>query len=242
MTTETRPRSTSDGDRDDQRYGGRNDRGYGAYTYGANALRLDSIFSDEDFEPPQWTTRVRPARGSAATRLTTVDRSGAGVPGGATSAPAPARRSGTPTRRVNAAPAAPRPGRSRKTPWLTDVTRETPVVAPASTSPKPAPALPLPRAPFVVLMIVLVVVGVVGVLVLNTKINEDSFRLADLRANQASLDLQEQQLRQQLADLESPNNLMAAATRLGLVPAGDPAFISLPDGRVVGLPQPASGR
>jgi len=78
--------------------------------------------------------------------------------------------------------------------------------------------------------------------VLNTKINENSFRLNDLKATQAALDVQEQQLQQQLADLESPGNLRAAATRLGLVPAGTPAFISLPDGRVVGVPQPASGR
>jgi hypothetical protein len=240
MTTETRPRSTSDGD--DRSYGGRNDRGYGAYTYGANALRLDSIFDDEDFEPPQWTTRTRAAGGSEKSRLATVDRSAAGEARIGTSAAGTPRRSGSTTRRVNAAPAAvPRPSRSRKAPWLTDVTRETSVVTPAP-APAPVPALPLPRAPFVVLMIVLVVVGVVGVLILNTKINEDSFRLADLRANQATLDLQEQQLRQQLDELESPNNLMAAATRLGLVPAGDPAFISLPDGRVVGLPQPASGR
>jgi hypothetical protein len=98
----------------------------------------------------------------------------------------------------------------------------------------------LPKAPFLALIVGLVVVGVVGVLVLHTKINEGSFRLTDLRASQAALDQREQQLEQQLADLSSPNNLRAAATRLGLVPAGTTAFINLPDGRVVGVPQPAS--
>jgi hypothetical protein len=128
----------------------------------------------------------------------------------------------------------PRPRRAHRTPWVT------PVAQPGSES----PALPisLPRTPFLALVVGLVVVGVLGVLVLNTKINENSFRLNDLRATQAALDLQEQQLAQNLADLESPGNLRAAATRLGLVPAGTPAFISLPDGRVVGVPQPASGR
>jgi hypothetical protein len=107
-----------------------------------------------------------------------------------------------------------------------------------------APPLPvaLPRASFLVLLVGIVVAGVIGVLVINTKINENAFRLDDLRAHQAALDLQEQHLSQQLAERESPGNLAAAATRLGLVPAGTPAFISLPDGRVVGVPQPATGQ
>jgi hypothetical protein len=131
---------------------------------------------------------------------------------------------------------APRPARvprpRRRTPWVSDVT---PVAAPD------APPLPvnLPKAPFLALMVGLVVVGVVGVLVLHTKINEGSFRLSDLRSTQAALDQQEQQLEQELAVLSDPGNLRAAATRLGLVPAGTTAFISLPDGRVVGVPQPA---
>jgi hypothetical protein len=105
------------------------------------------------------------------------------------------------------------------------------------------PPLPiaLPRAPFLVLMVSLVVLGVAGVLILNTKINENAFRLDSLQGQQTSLDLQEQQLKQNLAQLEAPGNLRAAASRLGLVPAGTPAFINLPDGRVVGVPQPATG-
>jgi hypothetical protein len=120
--------------------------------------------------------------------------------------------------------------RERRQPWVTP-----------AEEPAPLP-IALPRAPFLILIVALVVAGVLGVLVLNTKINENSFRLNDLRNNQAALDLQEQQLQRDLADRESPGNLRAAATRLGLVPAGTPAFINLPDGRVVGVPQPAAGR
>jgi hypothetical protein len=99
----------------------------------------------------------------------------------------------------------------------------------------------LPRAPFLLLVVGLVIAGVLGVLLLNTRINENAFRLDNLRSQQSGLDLQEQQLGQQLADLESTGNLSAQAARLGLVPAGTPAFITLPDGRVVGVPQPATG-
>jgi len=98
-----------------------------------------------------------------------------------------------------------------------------------------------PRAPFVALVLAVVVAGVLGILVLNTKINENAFRLSDLRARQATLDRQEQELNQHIADQASPNSLAAAARRLGLVPSGTPAFIKLPDGRVLGVPQPATG-
>jgi hypothetical protein len=105
----------------------------------------------------------------------------------------------------------------------------------------PALPMPLPRASFIVFVVAVVIVAVLGVLVLNTKINENSFTLDNLRSQQSDLDAQEQQLNQQLANLESAGNLSAQAARLGLVPAGTPAFLTLPNGRVVGVPQPASG-
>jgi hypothetical protein len=108
------------------------------------------------------------------------------------------------------------------------------------TTAAPLP-IALPRAPFLVLVVSLVVVGVLGVLVLNTRINENAFRLDSLRQQQSTLDQQEQALARELALRESPGELRAAAARLGLVPAGTPAFINLPDGRVVGVPQPAPG-
>jgi hypothetical protein len=99
----------------------------------------------------------------------------------------------------------------------------------------------LPRPSIIVLSAVLVIAAVLGVLVLNTKINENSFALDNLRSQQSQLDVQEQQLAQQLADLESAGNLSAQAARLGLVPAGAPGFLNLPTGKVVGEPKPASG-
>src|SRR5256885_622897 len=63
----------------------------------------------------------------------------------------------------------------------------------------PAPVT-VPRAPFVALVLVVVVAGVLGILVLNTKINENAFKLAQLQSQRSNLDQQEQQLDQQLAD------------------------------------------
>src|SRR5262249_33148963 len=86
-----------------------------------------------------------------------------------------------------------------------------------------------------------VIAAVLGVLVLNTKINENSFALDNLRSQQSQLDVQEQQLAQQLANLESAGNLSAEAARLGLVPAGTPGFVNLSTGKVTNEPKPATG-
>jgi hypothetical protein len=105
-----------------------------------------------------------------------------------------------------------------------------------------APPLPVnvARAPFVAMLIGIVVLGVVGILVLTTMINANQFRLNDLQSKQAGLNQQEQQLQQNLAQQESPGSLVAAAHKLGLVPAGTLAYIQMPDGSVVGVPQPAA--
>jgi hypothetical protein len=115
--------------------------------------------------------------------------------------------------------------------------------APGTRTRAVAPPAPVavPRAPFLALVLTIVVLGVLGILVINTKINENAFQLDDLRHGQALLDQQEQQLAEQLAERESPGNLAAAARRLGLVPAQQPAFLHLPDGKVLGAPQPATG-
>jgi hypothetical protein len=104
-----------------------------------------------------------------------------------------------------------------------------------------APPLPVavPRAPFIALILVVVVGGVLGILVVNTKINENAFRLSELREQQAALDVQEQQLKQEIARAEAPGNLTAAASKLGLV-KGTPVQIRLPDGRLTGMMTPAT--
>lgn len=104
-----------------------------------------------------------------------------------------------------------------------------------------APPAPVsaPRAPFVALILMVVVGGVLGILVVNTKINENAFHLDRLQKQQTALDLREQQLQKQIAEHEAPGNLAAAARKLGLVESGSPAFIRLPDGKLIGVPQPA---
>ncbi|GIG62817.1 hypothetical protein Lfu02_71890 [Longispora fulva] len=102
----------------------------------------------------------------------------------------------------------------------------------------PAPVM-VARMPFVVLTLGLIVGGIVGLLLLNMQINEDAFKLTELRERQAELQTAEQQLNKELADKGAPGALAAEAARQGMVPAGTPAYITLPDGRILGVPQPA---
>lgn len=117
------------------------------------------------------------------------------------------------------------------------------VAEPAGERLRVAPPVPVsaPRAPFVALVLFVVVTGVLGILVLNTKITENAFRLAHLQHQQDGLNEREQQLDQQLADDKSPTNVAAKGRAQGLVSVGQPAFMTLPNGAVFGVPQPARG-
>ena len=104
-----------------------------------------------------------------------------------------------------------------------------------------APPAPVtaPRAPFVALVLVLVLIGVVGILVLNTRIAENAFRLDALRTKQGTLDRDEARLRSDLANKESPVTLASRAKQLGLVPSRTPAYLLLPDGSKLEMPGPS---
>jgi hypothetical protein len=124
---------------------------------------------------------------------------------------------------------------------LADEREET---APAKRRLTVAPPAPVsvPRTTFVLFVILAVIGGVLGILVINTKINENQFKLSRLHDQQAGLDETQSRLEREIAALESPNSLAAAAKLLGLVPATDPAYIRLPDGRKFLVAGPAKGK
>lgn len=105
----------------------------------------------------------------------------------------------------------------------------------------PPPPVTGPRVPFVALILVLVVGGVLGILVVNTKIAENAFRIERLKQSGAALDIQQQELQREIAQAEAPGNLTAAARKLGMVAGGNPAYIRLQDGKIIGIPKPGEG-
>lgn len=105
------------------------------------------------------------------------------------------------------------------------------------TKAKPAPEpVEVPRLAFVGGILALVVAGIFGLLVLNTVINEDAYRLQELRVQAGELDQSEQALADELSNLNAPNNLEAEALRYGMVHPEKVTFLYLPGGETVEVP------
>ncbi|HEX5533675.1 MAG TPA: hypothetical protein VFX33_08040 [Actinomycetales bacterium] len=126
---------------------------------------------------------------------------------------------------ASTAPArAPRVGQSRRRPRLQ-------VVTPPPTSRS--------RGPFILGCTALLVVSLLGLLVLNISLSRGAYEVHDLQARATALTEREQQISEELASRAAPARLAQDARKLGMVPAGAPAFIRLSDGKVLGKPEPA---
>ncbi|MFD5496604.1 septum formation initiator family protein [Streptomyces sp. NPDC001812] len=95
------------------------------------------------------------------------------------------------------------------------------------------------RTPFVLLVVLLLGGGLIGLLVLNSALSEGAFELDDLKRETKSLTDEEQALQRDIDAHSAPDALQRRARELGMVPGGDPVFLS-PDGKVKGAPAPAS--
>ncbi|GGV39720.1 hypothetical protein GCM10010277_27640 [Streptomyces longisporoflavus] len=91
------------------------------------------------------------------------------------------------------------------------------------------------RAPFVLLVVLLLGGGLIGLLILNSSLNEGSFQLSELKKETTELTDQEQELQREVDAYAAPDALQRRARELGMVPGGDPAFLN-PDGTVRGVP------
>ncbi|MCX4749604.1 cell division protein FtsL [Kitasatospora sp. NBC_01287] len=94
------------------------------------------------------------------------------------------------------------------------------------------------RTPFAVLVVVLLAAGLLGLLMLNTALNEGSFELTKLQKQTTTQTDQQQGLQQQIDHAAAPDALEQRARQLGMAPGGDPAFLQ-DDGKVLGSPAAA---
>ncbi|MEV1021461.1 septum formation initiator family protein [Streptomyces sp. NPDC050264] len=95
------------------------------------------------------------------------------------------------------------------------------------------------RAPFVLLVVLLLGGGLITLLMLNSSLNEGSFKLSRLKKQTTELTDDEQQLQRDVDSYSAPDALQRRARELGMVAGGDPAFLS-PNGTVRGMPSPAA--
>ncbi|MFF7988639.1 cell division protein FtsL [Kitasatospora xanthocidica] len=96
------------------------------------------------------------------------------------------------------------------------------------------------RTPFAVLVVVLLAAGLLGLLALNTALNEGSFELSRLQRQTTVATDEQQSLQHQIDQSSAPDALARRAAELGMVPAGGMAFLDVPNGgKVAGTPGPA---
>jgi hypothetical protein len=102
----------------------------------------------------------------------------------------------------------------------------------------------LNRAPFVVLLIALLGAGIAGVLYLNTMTDEAGMRTSTAKIATTDLRLQIESLQRDVALLDATPRIADAASKLGMVPAGDSAMLMINgagQGSVVGEPSQVQG-
>lgn len=95
------------------------------------------------------------------------------------------------------------------------------------------------RTPFVVLVVTLLAGGLIALLLLNSAVNQDSFKLNKLEKETTQYTDEQQQLQQEVDGYGAPGPLAERARELGMVPGANPAFLN-PDGTVHGSPQAAT--
>ncbi|OXZ04783.1 septum formation initiator family protein, partial [Streptomyces sp. 2R] len=95
------------------------------------------------------------------------------------------------------------------------------------------------RTPFVLLVVLLLGGGLITLLLLNSALNEGSFRLSELKRDTTELTDEQQALQRDVDSYSQPGALERRARELGMVPGGSPAFLD-PDGTVRGVPTKAT--
>lgn len=95
------------------------------------------------------------------------------------------------------------------------------------------------RTPFVVVVLTVLAIGLVGLILISTVMQAQSFRIGELQREASLLESQRDQLSTEVEQMKSPAGLADRALSEGMVPNANPVFLRLADGRVIGDPVPA---
>ena len=95
------------------------------------------------------------------------------------------------------------------------------------------------RLPFIVMVSALLVVGVVGLLIFNTQMQQASFAQTQLSQQATELAARQQALEVAVEKLQNPQSIAARAQAHGMVLPETPAILMVPSGKVKGKPAPA---
>ena len=98
------------------------------------------------------------------------------------------------------------------------------------------------RTPFVVVLLGVIGSGLVGLILISTAMQAQTFELAELTTQARELETKQEALQREVSELESPENLGPLAVAHGMVPNQTPVYLQLSDGTVKGSPKPAEER
>lgn len=107
--------------------------------------------------------------------------------------------------------------------------------------PVAAPRRQMRTAGFVAVVAAVLGLGMVGVLILTTMLQDQAFDVQAKQAEAASLANQLSDLEARAADARSMHSLALAAQQLGMKPNPYPVQLRLPDGKVIGDPAKVMG-
>ncbi len=105
----------------------------------------------------------------------------------------------------------------------------------------PDPAPRLARFPFMLVLIAVFGVGMAGLLMLNTTLQNQAFQARTLNRQATELAYTQADLENQLAVLAAPQELARRASEIGMRPNPYPALLEMPSGKVLGKATPVSG-
>ncbi|WP_434991881.1 hypothetical protein [Arthrobacter sp. Ld5] len=124
---------------------------------------------------------------------------------------------------------------------LTAPVTEGPGTTRARTPLSVVPARPARRkVPFAVFSLVLLAAALAAVLMLNISVSGTQYELVQLRNQQTALHQENEALVLAIESKEAPQNLAAAATKLGMVSSPTFGTIELDSMKVTGTPEPAT--
>jgi flagellar biosynthesis GTPase FlhF len=103
------------------------------------------------------------------------------------------------------------------------------------------PASRLSRAPFLLVLIGVFGLGMAGLLMLNTTLQNQAFSSRALDRQATELAYAQADLENQIDLVSAPPELARRASALGMRPNPYPAFLEMPSGTVVGKAQPVRG-
>ena len=150
----------------------------------------------------------------------------------------PARETGAPARRRTSEEAVMSALPAQSVPAPTGARRR----APALLRPAPEAARRAkPRLAYAIIAVGGRRVIIVAQMLLSIAVTQGAYEVDAFQIAQAKLARQEQQLREDLDRVQSPQYLAANAEALGMVPNANPVYLRLSDGAVLGEPAAADG-